>query len=291
MLKSFVIVQSPTDIPLISLPDNTNRKRKRLPKVVFNDQRSKLKYHFYMIFYLLLFALFQTSHAELVTVDYELSCTAKIDTKVISKADYQSIYSHWDWLAYDLIIWGDLDFQRALEKSPNLSQVIAAKKREIHKQFKQKESILRAPGLDKWAFWKDLRDRGLKALRFSYALANAQLDYLATNSTKQIVDALPNKKVSKKCERYFKALKDVESLKSFAPIFAQERCADSEDPDRCKKDHSFQGESANSLARLRYQIINLGLYNCDDFNMPKVWSERETRELKKLVSNVKCIEP
>ncbi len=244
-----------------------------------------------MIYYFLLLALFQTAHANLETVDYDLNCTAKIDTRVISKAEYQAIYNLSLPFAFDLMVWGDLDFQQALEASPNLSQVIAAKKKEIHKEFKQKESKFNAPGLDKRAFWREARERGLKKLRFAYALANAQLAYLDTNSTAQMVDALPNKKISQNCERYFKALSDVESLKSFAPIFAQEKCANNGAPDRCKKDLSFQGESANSLASLRFRIINLGLYNCDDFRGPQVWSERETQELKKLVSSIKCEGP
>lgn len=229
--------------------------------------------------------------AKIEEVPYDFNCTAKINTQEIPKAQFEAIQRLSLPTEFDVMLWGDTDFSTALETSENLPKVIKAKKKTLAKQFAKKEKELRNLPVGKNKIWREARKRKLKQVRENFAFIKAQLDYLISGKSEKIEKIIAAQKIEGRCDRFVKPLKDVESLKTFAPLFIQEECGKNADVARCTQEMALNEKSSNSLAMFRFRVLNLGVFNCADYHSKKVWTDHEQNELKKMVRDVTCGTP
>lgn len=240
--------------------------------------------------YSFIFFLFSIqAHSELVTVDYNFNCTAKIDTKVISLAEYNAINRL--WTPVGMMLWGDIEFDSALQSAQDVPKVIRNKKKTIAEDFKKQEAQLLGLQTPNLPIWKNTRDRALKRLRISFAEVNAMLDYLLTGETAGLIQPMPGLKMPDRCQRFLQPLKNMESLKAFAPSFAKESCEKNAFKEKCLNSLALDPKSANSVANLKFHILSLGLSNCSQFYSNDIWTDREAKELTKLVRDIECEAP
>jgi hypothetical protein len=229
--------------------------------------------------------------AKLEQVPFSEHCTAKIDTKVISKENFQDIQKLSQNSYSNIVLWGDLDFKNGLEKASDLKPLLEKKKIEISHQFFQHKKELKNLKIGKAKIWNTVRDQRIEQLTLTTDFFKAQLNYLKTNNLKSVEKIVKNLKFSETCERYLTPLKSLTELKKFAPDFAKEKCENNGYKEDCLKDITFSEDSPALQAKLKFQILNLGLANCANIGNKEVWTDHHEQELKKLVTDIKCQEP